>query len=84
MSVYHRLWRKALGHEVITYPSFWGWNSKALFKSKRSQVHEYVIGFIEKLWTNPCFGKILEPYKPKTWVGRLTKSPMRIKRGNLF
>ena len=49
MSVYHRLWRKALGHEVIIYPNFWGQNSKIIFKSKRAQDHEYVIGFIEKL-----------------------------------
>ena len=62
-------WRKALGHEVIIYPNFWGQNSKIIFKSKRAQDHEYVIGFIEKLWTNPCFRKILKPYNPKTWVG---------------
>ena len=41
--------RKALGHEVIIYPNFWGQNSKIIFKSKRAQDHEYVIGFIEKL-----------------------------------
>ena len=76
-------WRKALGHEVIIYPNFWGQNSKIIFKSKRAQDHEYVIGFIEKMLNPSVLWESFETLKPKD-RGRLTKSPIRIKRGNLF
>ena len=81
--MYHRLWRKALGHEVIIYPNFWGQNSKIIFKSKRAQDHVYVIGFIEKMSNPSMLWESFEALKPKD-MGRLTKSPMRIKRWNLF
>ena len=76
--VYHRLWRKALDHKVIIYPSFWVKIQKYIFKSKRAQDHEYVIGFIKKMLNPSVLWESFETLKPKD-RGRLTKSLMRIK-----
>ena len=72
-----------MDHKVIIYPSFWVKIQKYIFKSKRAQDHEYVIGFIKKMLNPSVLWESLKTLKPKD-IGRRTKSPIRIKRGNLF
>ena len=75
---YHRLWRKALGHKVITYLAFAS-KSKNLFQKQESPRSRVCYWLYWKVVNQSMLWESFESLKPKD-MSRLTKSPIRIKK----